>query len=73
VSTLAKEIGVANFSKEILHFGKSGLGFLVFLSHFSAKEREAARVRERRRGRTCEEYSRTCEGGLYHTCEQQHM
>jgi hypothetical protein len=40
VSTLAKGIEEANFSKEDLHFGKSGLGFLVFLSHFSAKEEE---------------------------------
>jgi hypothetical protein len=32
VSTLSKEIRVANFNKENLHFGKSGLGFMVYLS-----------------------------------------
>jgi hypothetical protein len=31
VSTCAKEIGKQNFSKKILHFGKSGLGFLDIL------------------------------------------
>jgi hypothetical protein len=40
VNTLAKGIEEANFNKEDLHFGKFGLGFLVFLSHFSTKEEE---------------------------------
>jgi hypothetical protein len=53
VSTLAKEIEEENFNKEDLHFGKSGLGFLIFLSHFFSQGGGAARVRERRRGRTC--------------------
>jgi hypothetical protein len=42
-----------NFSKEILHFDKSGLGFLDFLFCFSAKER-GAHVRAAEEGRTCE-------------------
>jgi hypothetical protein len=46
MSTLAKEIGVANFSKEILHFGKFGLGFSVFLFLIFCEEREAACVRK---------------------------
>jgi hypothetical protein len=36
-----------NFSNEDLHFGKSDLGLLVFLSHLFSQGGGAARVRER--------------------------
>jgi hypothetical protein len=41
VSTLSKEIGEKNSSKEILHLGKSDLGvFGPFFLSFPAKEEE---------------------------------
>jgi hypothetical protein len=54
VGTYAKEIGGKILEKEILHFGKSGLGFLDILSLFFSQEEEATRVRGRgETGCTC--------------------
>jgi hypothetical protein len=47
MNTLAKEIGRQISAKEILHFGKSSLGFLDFLSQFFNQGEEVARVSSR--------------------------